>query len=515
MVYPGTHLERYGQKPAIVMDQSGETLTYAQLEDRSIRLAHALRDRGLRRGDVIALLAENHIRYFEVYWAALRSGLYLTPVNRYLAPDEVLYQVRDSGAKALISTARMAPTAHAVIPDVPECAIRLMMDGTVGGFDSYEDALAKASKVQSEPMPRGDALIYSSGTTGRPKAVKRQLQDVDLSSPQSRGTGVFEEAVLGMSGESVYLCPAPLYHSAGLQWSAGAHDLGATLVIMEKFDPERWLAVIEREHVTHTQVVPTMFVRVLKLPEAVRSKYDLSSLQCVLHAAAPCPIEVKRQMIAWLGPIIDEFYAGTEGSGLTFIRTRDWLEHPGSVGRPMLGVPHICDDDGNELPTGSPGLLYFEQDVAPFEYHGDPQKTRASRHPVHENWTAIGDVAYVDHDGFVYLTDRKSFMIISGGVNIYPAEIEACLIMHEKVLDVAVFGLPDPEMGELVQAVVQLVEGVEATPELKGDLLRFAREHLAGYKVPRSLDFSDELPRLPTGKLVKGPLRDEYLKALT
>jgi long-chain acyl-CoA synthetase len=293
------------------------------------------------------------------------------------------------------------------------------------------------------------------------------------------------------------------------------HELGGTLVVMEKFDPQRWLAAIERERVTHTQVVPTMLIRVLKLPAAERLNYDLSSLTCVVHAAAPCPVDVKRQVIDWLGPLVDEYYAGTEGSGMTFIAAADWLEHPGSVGKPIMGIPHVCADDGGELPAGTPGLLYFEQEAAPFEYHGDADKTRASRHPRHPNWTCVGDVGYVDDEGYVFLTDRKSFMIISGGVNIYPAEIEACLVMQPKVADVAVFGLPDPEMGELVQAVIQLIPGEEGSPELAEELRAFVRGRLAGFKVPRAIDFRAELPRLPTGKLAKNGLREEYRKVVS
>jgi len=310
------------------------------------------------------------------------------------------------------------------------------------------------------------------------------------------------------------LCPAPLYHSAGLFWSAGTHELGGTVVIMERFDPERFLAVIERERVTHTQVVPTMLVRILKLDREVRDRYDLSSLECLVHAAAPCPEEVKREVIGWLGPIVDEYYAGTEGSGLTFIGSRDWLAHPGSVGRPVTGIPHICDELGNQLPARTPGLIYFEQPVAPFEYHGDAEKTRASRHPEHPNWTTLGDVGYLDKDGYLYLTDRQNFMIISGGVNIYPAEIENVLIMHDKVLDVAVFGLPEPEMGQFIQAVVQVMPGVEPGAELAEELRTYARGQLAGYKVPRRIDFRDELPRLATGKMAKRVLRDEFLAAM-
>jgi long-chain acyl-CoA synthetase len=285
--------------------------------------------------------------------------------------------------------------------------------------------------------------------------------------------------------------------------------------VMEKFNAEHFLALIEREAVTHTQVVPTMLVRLMKLPPGVRERYDLSSLQCVVHASAPCPVEVKRQVIGWLGPIVHEYFGATEGNGMTFISAADWLKHPGSVGRALSGVPHVCDEDGKELPPGETGLIYFEQEETSFEYHGDPEKTRATRHPEHDNWSALGDIGYVDHEGYIYLTDRKDFTIISGGVNIYPAEIEACLIMHPLVNDVAVFGLPEPEMGEYVHAVVQPAQGVEGAPELAEELLRYAREHLARYKVPRVLDFRAELPRLPTGKLYKQGLREEYRKAMT
>jgi acyl-coenzyme A synthetase/AMP-(fatty) acid ligase len=293
-------------------------------------------------------------------------------------------------------------------------------------------------------------------------------------------------------------------------WSSGTHELGGTVVVMEKFDAEQFLALVEREAVTHTQVVPTMLVRLMKLAPEVRGRYDLSSLECVVHAAAPCPIEVKHQVIEWLGPIVHEYFAATEGNGMTFITATEWLEHPGSVGRPMFGIPHVCDEEGDEVPVGEAGLIYFEQEQTPFEYHGDPEKTRASRHREHDNWSALGDIGYVDHDGYIYLTDRKAFTIISGGVNIYPAEIEACLIMHPSVTDIAVFGLPDSEMGEYVHAVVQPADGLEGSPELAQELLRYAREHLARYKVPRVIDFRTELPRLPTGKLYKQGLRDEY-----
>jgi len=513
-MYPGTFAATTPDKPAVIMGRSREVVTYGELDERSARLAQLLYARGLRPGDKIALMAENHPRFYEVYWAAMRSGLYLTAVNRYLAPAEAAYLVNDSGATVCITTAQMAPTAVPILELIPDCPIRLMMDGLEDGFESYEAALDASSPKPLDDQPRGTVMLYSSGTTGRPKGIDRPLSGLQIDDPAGTVMAGLLRSMLGMTEQSVYLCPAPLYHAAGLQWSAGTHELGGTVVVMEKFDAEQLLTLVEREAVTHIQVVPTMLVRLMKLAPEVRERYDLSSLECVVHAAAPCPVEVKHQVIEWLGPIVHEYFAATEGNGMTFISAADWLEHPGSVGRPMLGVPHVCDEDGRELPLGETGLIYFEQEQASFEYHGDPEKTRASRHPAHDNWTALGDIGYLDHDGYIYLTDRKAFTIISGGVNIYPAEIEASMIMHPQVTDVAVFGLPDPEMGEYVHAVVQPADGVAGSPELAEELLRYAREHLARYKVPRVIDFRAELPRLPTGKLYKQGLRDEYRKAI-
>jgi long-chain acyl-CoA synthetase len=513
-MYPGFFAATTPDKPAVIMGRSREVVTYGDLEERSARLAQLLYARGLRSGDKIAILAENHPRCYEIYWAALRSGLYLTTVNRYLAPAEAAYLVNDSGATALITTAQMAPTAVPMLDLIPGCAVRLLIDGVEDGFESYEAVLATYPAQPLADQPRGDVMLYSSGTTGRPKGIERPLRGTQIDDPSAPVMAGTLRTLLGMDEHSVYLCPAPLYHAAGLQWSAGTHELGGTVVVMEKFDAEQFLALVEREAVTHTQVVPTMLVRLMKLAPEVREGYDHSSLACVLHAAAPCPVEVKHQVIEWLGPIVHEYFAATEGNGMTYISAADWLEHPGSVGRPLLGIPHICDEEGNEVPVGQTGLIYFEQEQTPFEYHGDPEKTRASRHPAHDNWSALGDIGYLDEDGYIFLTDRKAFTIISGGVNIYPAEIESCLIMHPRVTDVAVFGLPDPEMGEYVHAVVQPAGGAEGSPELAEALLDYAREHLARYKVPRVVDFRAELPRLPTGKLYKQGLRDEYRKAM-
>ena len=510
-MYPGQHARTTPDKPAQIMAGTGEVTTYRELDEAANRLAQLLYERGLREGDHISIFAENNRRYYEVYWAAMTSGLYFTTINRYLSPEEAAYLVNDSGSVVLITTEAMADTATKMLARIPGCPHRLMIDGTIEGFESYENAVAA---MPSEPLARlskGEVMLYSSGTTGRPKGILRPLTGLTIDDASLSGIGMLEHHLLGMDENSVYLSPAPLYHSAPLMWSAGVHELGGTAVVMDRFDPERFLAFVEQYSVTESQLVPTMFIRMLKLPEDVRNRYDLSSLKMAVHAAAPCPVAVKERMIEWWGPIIQEYYAATEGSGLCFIGAEDWLEHKGSVGKAMMGTLHICDDEGRELPTGEPGLVYFDQETAPFEYHGDPEKTKETRHPAHGNWTTVGDVGYVDDEGYLYLTDRATFMIISGGVNIYPQEIEGCFALHPKVADVAVFGLPDEEMGEYVHAVIQLEAGIEPTDSLAEELRTYARQHLAGYKVPRVVDFREEFPRLPTGKLYKKPLREEYL----
>ena len=510
-MYPGHHARNTPDKAAQIMAGTGEVTTYRELDDSANRLAQLLHDRGLREGDHLSILAENNRRYYEAYWAAMTSGLYFTTINRYLSPEEAAYLVNDSGSTVLITTAAMADAATKMLDLIPSCRHRLMIDGAVAGFESYEDAVAA---MPSDPLPRlskGEVMLYSSGTTGRPKGVKRALTGVEVHDASLSGIGMLEHYLLGMDENSVYLSPAPLYHSAPLMWTAGVHELGGTAVVMDRFDPERFLAYVEQYSVTDSQLVPTMFIRLLKLPEQVRNRYDLSSLKMAVHAAAPCPVAVKEKMIEWWGPIIQEYYAATEGSGLCFIGPEDWLDHKGSVGKAIVGTLHICDDEGRELPPGEPGLVYFDQETPPFEYHGDPEKTEDSRHPDNSNWTTVGDVGYADEEGYLYLTDRATFMVISGGVNIYPQEIEACFALHPKVADVAVFGLPDEEMGEYVHAVVQLEEGIEPADDLAEELRGYARERLAGYKVPRIVDFRADFPRLPTGKLYKKPLREEYL----
>ena len=494
-------------KPAMISADTGEILTFGALNAQSNRMAQLLYARGLRRGDHLAILMENNLHFMEPVWAGFRSGLYVTTVNRYLPADEAAYIVNDCGAAAIVTSYEKRETAAGLNELIPNCKIRLMIGGTIPGWESYEEALAASSP---EPLAEewiGDAMLYSSGTTGRPKGILRPL-------PQMTAAQGFAMRQMGnqygYSPDTVYLSPAPLYHAAPLAFVLSVLAFGGTVVMMERFDAEQALKMIERYKVTHSQWVPTMFVRMLKLPEESRKAYDLSSLKIAVHAAAPCPVEVKRQMIEWWGPVLYEYYAGTEGSGATFITSEDWLKHPGSVGKAGVGILHVCDEDGNDLPPGEAGLIYFERETPTFEYHNDPAKTRAARHPQHENWNALGDVGYLDEDGYLYLTDRQAFMIISGGVNIYPQAIEDALITHPKVGDVAVFGVPDAEMGEAVKAVIEPAPGQAPTDELAAELLDYARSKLAHYMAPRSLDFIVEMPRLPTGKLYKRVLRDAY-----
>ena len=508
MAYLPDHAAETPDKPAMISADTGDVVTFKEMNDRSNRLAQLFHARGLRRGDHIAVLMENNLHFFEPVWAAYRSGLYLTTVNRYLPPDEAAYIINDCEAKAIVTSYEKRETAAGLNDLMPNCPTRLMIGGTIPGWESYEEAVATqpAEPLAEEWM--GESMLYSSGTTGRPKGILRALPQ------QTAAEGFGMRAmgnVYGYDRDTVYLSPAPLYHAAPLAFVTNVLAHGGTVVMMERFDAQQALEMIQKYRVTHSQWVPTMFVRMMKLPEEVRLSYDLSSHRIAVHAAAPCPVEVKRQMIEWWGPILFEYYAGTEGTGATFITSEDWLKHPGSVGRAGMGsVLHVCDEEGNDLPPGESGLIYFERERPTFEYHNDPEKTRQARHPQHPNWNALGDVGYLDEEGYLYLTDRKAFMIISGGVNIYPQQIEDALITHPKVGDVAVFGIPDPEMGEAVKAVIEPAPGLEPSDALAAELMEFARGKLAHYMAPRSIDFIEEMPRLPTGKLYKRVLRDAY-----
>jgi long-chain acyl-CoA synthetase len=507
-MYPGKYAAETPDKIAAVMAGTGETLSYGQLERRSVQLAHVLHDLGLRTGDGIALLTENNLRAFEVTWAALRSGLYITVVNYHLKLDEVAYIVNDSGAAALLVSAEQAATATAVTELTPAVKLRLAFGGPVATCGSYEDTIAAASDVPFADQPRGSAMLYSSGTTGRPKGIRPPLRDDQVSDPGG-GITALTELFFGFNRETVYLSPGPIYHAAPLAFSCAAQALGGTVVMMKRFDAEQSLAAAQHHHVTHAQFVPTMFVRMLKLSQEVRDRYDVSGLRVAIHAAAPCPVEVKQKMIDWWGPILVEYYAGTEGNGMTAVDSATWLARPGTVGRPILGAVRICADDGTELPAGQVGGVYFERDgdYVPFDYYNDPGKTLASRHPEHPAWTTLGDIGYLDGDGFLFLTDRKAFTIISGGVNIYPQETENVLALHPAVYDVAVIGVPDPEMGESVAAFVQPAPGAVPGPELEQEIIAFVKSKIASFKAPRTVRFVHELPRSEAGKLMKSQLK--------
>ena len=509
-MYPGTHASTSPDRPAVIMAGSNVTVTYGELESNSARLASALHQLGLRTGDVIAVLSDNAPEAFEIYWAAIRSGLYVTFVNWHLSGDEAAYIVRDSGAQVLIASGGVPELGSQVAELVPEVEHRYAFGASINGYNPYSELLKLAGPRLTD-QPRGSEMLYSSGTTGRPKGIKPRLLSIQVDEPGDSITGLMAHG-FGFTDKDVYLSPAPVYHAAPLKWCAGVHALGGTVVVMERFDAQAALAAIERFHITATQMVPTMFVRLLQLPASVRASYDTSWLRLVVHAAAPCPPDVKDAMIAWWGPILTEYYGATEGHGITLINTFEWQAKRGSVGKAALGVIHVCDDEGVELPTGEPGVIYFERDAPAFVYHNDPEKTGESGHPSHDNWATVGDIGYLDEDRYLFLTDRKAFMIISGGVNIYPQEVENVLALHPKILDVAVIGVPDAEMGQQVKAVVQLRDGVEPSEDLADAIISYVRHRLAHFKAPRTVDFVDELPRSATGKLVKRTLQSHYVE---
>jgi acyl-CoA synthetase (AMP-forming)/AMP-acid ligase II len=480
-----------------------ERVTYGELHARAMQVAGLLHEAGLRRGDAVALMLPNRREFLEVTWGCQLSGLYYTPVNTHLTFDEVSYIVDDCQARALFIDGSMAQLAADLRARDGRVEVWVVVGDAWQGWQSYAAALAGVT-AQAE-VSDGCEMLYSSGTTGRPKGIRRPLPTENGSWAQ----GVLEQAATHLhkvTGESVYLSPAPLYHAAGVNYTMAIHRIGAATVIVPKFDAEDTLRLIAQHRVTHAQFVPTMFVRMLKLPPEVRAKYDLSSLQWVVHAAAPCPVEVKQAMFDWLGPIIYEYYGGTEGFAGATIGPQEWLAHPGSVGKPLTTV-HVMGEDGHELPVGEAGELFFEGGPE-FEYWQDPEKTRSLSNS--HGWRSLGDMGYVDEEGYVYLTDRATFMIVSGGVNIYPQETENVLIMHPKVADAAVFGVPNDEFGEEVKAIVQPLDGVEASLELADELMEYCRTNLAAYKCPRSIDFDPELPRDPNGKLYKRRIRDRY-----
>jgi len=507
-MYTGKQARLRPLQPAFIMASTGETVTYRELDGRSNRLAHLFRSRGLKRLDHYAIFMENNGRYLEACGAGERSGLYFTCVNSYLTASELAYIVNNSRSRILITSLAKLDVAREALKECPAVELCIVANGPSENdrIVGLEEATAglPATPIADESI--GTAMLYSSGTTGRPKGILRPLPE----QPPQQQLPMFDflEKLWQYREGMIYLSPAPLYHSAPQAAVNLTVRVGGTAIIMEKFDPEQYLALIETWGVTHSQLVPTMFSRLLKLPEEVRKRYDLSSLEIAIHAAAPCPMLVKEDMIKWWGPIIHEYYGATEGLGFTACNSEEWLAHRGTVGKVLLGDLHILDENMQECPPGTAGTVWFKT-ASPFEYFNDPQKTREARSP-DGSMSTVGDVGYIDSDRYLYLTDRATFMIISGGVNIYPQECENLLITHPKIADAAVFGVPNPDLGEEVKAVVQPMPGFEPCQALADELIAFCGQSLSRQKVPRSIDFEAELPRLPTGKLYKRLLRDRY-----
>ena len=493
------------EKRAIVLEPSGAAVTYGELAERSNRAAQLFRSLGLRVGDGIAICMENHPRYFELCWAAHNAGLYYTPISSRLRASEVAYIVRDCGARVLFMSGALAEIAAELPGDLLAGLRCYMMDGTSERFASYETAIAAMPDAALNDEVQGAAMVYSSGTTGAPKGVKLPLSGLRPDQTGPLATKLIE--LYGFGGDTVYLSTAPLYHAAPLKFSMAVLAAGGTSIVLEKFDPEGALRCIAEHGVTHSQWVPTMFIRMLRLPEATRNRYTLATHRLAIHAAAPCPVDVKEQMLAWWGPIVHEYYGGSESIGMCAITPEEWLWHKGSVGRAVRGELHILDEQGTELPPHHTGTVYFANG-GQFLYHNDPAKTARAHND--KGWATFGDIGHVDEEGYLYLTDRRDYVINSGGVNIYPQEAENLLCLHAKVADVAVFGVPNEEFGEEVKAVVVPRSMDDAGPSLAQELIEHCRRHLSSIKCPRTIDFAPDLPREPTGKLFKRQIRDRY-----
>jgi long-chain acyl-CoA synthetase len=507
-MYTGKHARLRPLQPAFIMANSGEAVTYAELDARSNRLAHLFRARGLKRLDHYAIFMENNSRYLEACGAGERSGLYYTCVNSYLTASEVAYIVDNSESRILITSTAKLEVAREALTQCPKVELCIVVDGASESerIVGLQQATAGLPSTPIADECIGTAMLYSSGTTGRPKGILRPLQE----HPPAEQMPLFNflQKLWQYREGMIYLSPAPLYHSAPQAAVNLTLRIGGTVIIMESFDPERYLELVEKWRITHSQLVPTMFSRMLKLPQETRKRYDLSSLETAVHAAAPCPAMVKADMIEWWGPIIHEYYGATEGLGFTACNSAEWLAHRGTVGRVMFGDLHILDESMQPCPVGTPGTVWFKT-ASPFEYFNDPNKTSEAR-SADGSMSTVGDVGYVDSDGYLHLTDRATFMIISGGVNIYPQECENLLVTHPKIADAAVFGVPNADLGEEVKAVVQPMPGVLPGADLAEELIAFCNQSLSRQRVPRSIDFEAELPRLPTGKLYKRLLRDRY-----
>ena len=488
-----------------VMSPYGDR-TFRELNERTNQLVRVLRGLGAVNGSTIALVCRNRPEFIEVYEAALRGGFRLTPINWHLTADEIAYIVDDSEAVALIGEAFFADTLVATVKQLAGSPSSLAVGGEIDGFASYDDALAAHDASDIDDPEPGGAMLYTSGTTGRPKGVRRAMGMAPalyrLHSRNSPHAGDTNRS----------LVTGPLYHAAPLSISLTAPlAAGLGIVLMDGWSPEETLELIEQHHITHTHLVPIMFHRLLALDDAAKQRHDLSSLRLVLHGAAPCPVDVKQRMIEWWGPVIEEYYAATEGGG-TYITSKEWLEKPGSVGKATPGsVVEVRDPSGAPSAVGEVGTVWFKRSaIEPFEYHRDPDKTAS----VHDgDFFTLGDMGYIDHDAYLFLTGRTAELIISGGVNIYPAEVDAVILEHPAVHDVATVGVPDEEWGEAVKAVIVVRDGIVADDALAKELLAFCRDRLAHFKCPRTIDFTDELPRFETGKILRRVVRDRYWPA--
>ncbi|MDH2051882.1 AMP-binding protein [Achromobacter marplatensis] len=499
------HAREMPDRIAYRMIPSGITVTWRELELRSRKCAAALLDAGLQAGDGIAVFLENHPRFFELLWAAHRVGLYYTTISRHLKREEARYIIENCDARVLFYSGCTQTETDVDSLDA-RGVLRVCMDGADAGAIQYEAWVGRyADDVALPETPEGTDFLYSSGTTGLPKGIKRPLS---VANRYFRVGDSPSSAWKAFDRDTVYLSTAPFYHAAPVRWNMAALRAGGSCVMMEKFDAAAALKAIAAYGVTHSQWVPTMFIRLLRLPEIERTRHDLSTLRYAVHAAAPCPADVKEAMIAWWGPILYEYYSGTELVGRTSLGSEEWLAHRGSVGRPEFGQAHIMSEDGlTELPAGQPGVIYFSGGGS-FEYHKDPDKTRGVYNA--RGWATYGDIGYLDQDGYLYLTDRLSNMIVSGGVNIYPQEAENLLCTHPAVADVAVVGVPNDEFGEEVKAVVQLRDPGAASADLAQQLIAYCRERISPIKCPKSVDFSTDMPRTETGKLLKRLVKQRY-----
>ncbi len=495
------HARRMPERLAIISPNGN--LTWAQLNARANQLVNLFRRRGLQPGDGVALLAHNGPEFVEVWAAAQRAGLRLTAVNWHQSPEIIAYVVENSDAKALISSGRFATGATEAAKLSDKLIVKLAFSGTIACFDNYEAAIATESSANIESPAQGSTMLYTSGTTGRPKGVFRRQPAV------SQLTAVCNETAKWRADVDASLVTGPLYHAAPLGINfAIPIAAGVTVILMDKWDAEDTLRLIETHEATHTHLVPTMMHRMLQLPEVTRNKYDVSSMRWIIHGAAPCPAHVKKAMMDWFGPIIYEYYSSTEGGGV-FVGPHDWLKKPGTVGKAVPGVEiKLLDNDGTEVPQGAEGLIYVKAPTTGrFEYYNEPSKTNAS---YRGDWFTLGDMGRLDADGDLFLTGRTAELIISGGVNIYPVEIDEVLIRHPDIADAAVVGVPNEDWGEEIKAVVELKPGVDRSAKTIQSILDFARDRLPGFQRPRTVEFVDALPRNAAGKVLRAQVRAPY-----